>query len=190
MVDDDEWEWVAEHATGGFDHLLIGTSLPLLLGPGHALRRGVERGGRRRRLGPARGPLGEKLRRAADLEHWAAFQESFAPRWSSCSAAVGAGERGEPPASIVTLSGDVHHAYLAEVGFPRGTGRCKSQVWQAVCSPFRNPLEKKERELIRCGCRARSRSSRARWRGGGRARPRVGWRLAATARGSTTRWRC
>jgi hypothetical protein len=34
MVDAEEWAWVSEKATGGFDHLLIGTSLPLLLGPG------------------------------------------------------------------------------------------------------------------------------------------------------------
>src|SRR3712207_9035275 len=34
MVDADEWRWIEEHATGGFDHLLLGTSLPVLLGPG------------------------------------------------------------------------------------------------------------------------------------------------------------
>ena len=34
MLDDDEWQWVEDHATGGFDHLLIATSLPWLLGPG------------------------------------------------------------------------------------------------------------------------------------------------------------
>jgi hypothetical protein len=34
MLDADEWAWVHEHATGGFDHLLVGTSLPWLLGRG------------------------------------------------------------------------------------------------------------------------------------------------------------
>jgi hypothetical protein len=62
--------------------------------------------------------------------------------------AVGTGERGEPPASIVALSGDVHHAYLAEVAFPVGTGM-RSQAWQATCSPFRNPLDEKERTVMR-----------------------------------------
>ena len=81
----------------------------------------------------------EACARPADMEHWAAFQESFA-RLTELFRAVGTGERGEPPASIVTLSGDVHHAYLFEVGYPRGTGM-KSGVWQAVCSPYRNPLE-------------------------------------------------
>ena len=44
---------------------------------------------------------------------------------------VGSGKRGKPPASIVVLSGDVHHAYLAEVGFrPRGEAY-ESAVYQA-----------------------------------------------------------
>jgi hypothetical protein len=60
---------------------------------------------------------------------------------------VGAGERGKAPASIVTLSGDVHHAYLSEVGFRRGSG-VRSAVYQATCSPLRNPLDTKERQVI------------------------------------------
>jgi hypothetical protein len=44
MVDADEWAWVTDSATGDFDHLLIGTSLPVLLGPGmHHLQRWDER---------------------------------------------------------------------------------------------------------------------------------------------------
>ena len=34
MLDEDEWQWVEDHATGGFDHLLLATSLPWLLAPG------------------------------------------------------------------------------------------------------------------------------------------------------------
>src|SRR3712207_8062569 len=51
-----------------------------------------------------------------------------------------------PISSIVTLSGDVHHAYLAEVAYPRGSG-VRSAVWQAVCSPFRNRSEEHTSEL-------------------------------------------
>ena len=98
--------------------------------------------------GPVAANAAEKMRRAADMEHWPAFQESFA-RLVELFRAIGTGERGDPPASIVALSGDVHHAYLAEVGYPRGTGM-RSNVWQAVCSPYRNPLEK-ERDQIRFG---------------------------------------
>ena len=91
--------------------------------------------------------------------------------------AVGTGERGEPPASIVALSGDVHHAYLAEVAFPKGTGM-RSTAWQATCSPFRNPLDNKERtgdalHGLRAGARDHA---RARARGRGRRIRRVRWR--------------
>ena len=97
--------------------------------------------------GPAAAVFGEKLRQALDLEHWAAFGESL-ERMMGIVRAVGTGERGEAPASIVALSGDVHHAYLAEVGFPPGTGM-SATAWQATCSPFRNPLDDKERTVMR-----------------------------------------
>ncbi|MGH3148013.1 MAG: alkaline phosphatase D family protein, partial [Rubrobacter sp.] len=34
MLDDEEWAWIEDKATGDFDHLLFGTSLPFLLAPG------------------------------------------------------------------------------------------------------------------------------------------------------------
>jgi hypothetical protein len=90
---------------------------------------------------------------------------------------VGTGERGEPPASIVTLSGDVHHAYLFEVGYPRGTGM-RSNVWQAVCSPYRNPLEAKERQSIRIGMsRGLELVTRTLAKLAGVRDPGVGWRM-------------
>jgi hypothetical protein len=51
---------------------------------------------------------------------------------------------------VVVLSGDVHHAYLCEVAFRPGAG-VRSHVFQAVCSPYRNPLEERERRMIRIG---------------------------------------
>jgi hypothetical protein len=131
------------------DHLLIATSLPFLLGRGmHYVEAWGEAvaGGAWGRLAAR---AGERLRRTVDLEHWAAFQTSFAAL-AELQRAVAAGERGAPPASIVTLSGDVHHAYLFEVAFPRGSG-ARSAVWQAVCSPYRNPLNKREQRVIRLG---------------------------------------
>ncbi len=149
MLDESEWEWVAEQFTGDFDHLLVATSLPWLLGPGmhyaEAWSEAVAGGA----WGPAFAPLAERLRQSVDLEHWAAFQESFA-RLAELLRSVGAGERGRAPASVVVLSGDVHHAYLAEVAFRAGSG-VESNVYQAVCSPYRNPLEKNERRTIRIG---------------------------------------
>jgi hypothetical protein len=109
------------------------------------------------------------------MEHWAAFQESFA-RLVELFRAVGSGERGKPPASIVTLSGDVHHAYLFEVGYPRGTA-LESNVWQAVCSPYRNPLGGKERQTIRIGMsRGFELVTRALARLAGVRDPGIGWR--------------
>jgi hypothetical protein len=176
MLDSAEWDWVNEHATGGFDHLLIGTSLPWLLGPGmhwaEAWNEAVAGGA----WGPVAAKAAEQMRQAADMEHWPAFQESFA-RLVELFRAIGTGERGEPPASIVALSGDVHHAYLAEVGYPRGTGM-KSNVWQAVCSPYRNPLEKKERNQIRIGwSRPFELFTRSLARMAGVPDPGIGWRM-------------
>ncbi|MEA2408786.1 MAG: hypothetical protein QOE69_2905 [Thermoleophilaceae bacterium] len=176
MLDPEEWDWVHEHATGGFDHLLVATSLPWLLGRGmhyaEAWNEAVAGGA----WGPLAAKAGESMRRAVDMEHWAAFQESFA-RLAELFRAVGTGERGEPPASIVALSGDVHHAYLAEVGYPRGTGM-KSTVWQAVCSPYRNPLGKSERQTIRIGMsRGFELFARALARLAGVHDPGIGWRM-------------
>jgi hypothetical protein len=87
------------------------------------------------------------VRRALDLEHWPAFHESF-EKLTRRIAEVGAGKHGPAPASIMVLSGDVHHAYLAEVAFRRDAG-VESAVYQATCSPFRNPLNRREEATVR-----------------------------------------
>ena len=175
MVDAEEWDWITEHATGDVDHLLLATSLPFLLGPGmHWLEAWGEAvaGGA---WGSAAARVGERIRRAVDLEHWPAFQHSFADL-AELQRAVAAGERGRPPASIVTLSGDVHHAYLFEVAFPRGSG-VRSAVWQAVCSPYRNPLDARERRVIRAlMTRASGALARVLGRAAGVKDPAVRWR--------------
>ena len=145
MLDEAEWRWVEETAVGGHDHLLLGTSLPWLLEPGmhhlEAFNEAVAEGAWGRRA--AR--LAERMRQALDLEHWAAFNDSFR-RLAAHVAAVARGERGAAPETVVALSGDVHHAYLMEVD-PLGPGA--SRVYQATCSPFRNPLDRRERRMIR-----------------------------------------
>jgi hypothetical protein len=149
ILDEPEWEWLEQHLEGDFDHLLIGTSDPVLLAPalhnaerwGEALCAGA--------WGAAAARWGEKLRQGADFDHWAAFGDSF-DRLAKLLGRVGAGEFGPAPASITLLSGDVHHAYLAEVAFPR-SAEVSSAVYQAVCSPFRNALDGKERITIQAG---------------------------------------
>ena len=180
MVDDDEWDWIVEHATGDFDHLLLGTSLPVFLAPGmHHLEtwnEAVCAGA----WGDRAATAAEWLRQAIDLEHWPAFGDSFT-RFTGLVRSVGAGERGRPPASIMALSGDVHHAYLAEVGFPRGSG-VETPVYQAVCSPMRNPLDTTERRILRSTAwRPVELLARALARAAGVPRPDVGWRFLQPA---------
>jgi hypothetical protein len=150
MVDDEEWDWIVSHTEGDFDHLLIATTVPFLLSPGFdRLEAWNERmcdGAMGDRLARA----SEKLRRAVDFDHWACFRRSFG-LFRDLLGEVAAGERGAAPASVVVLSGDVHHAYLCEVAFPAGRGDGRSPVYQAVCSPYRNPLDRKERNVIRVG---------------------------------------
>ena len=149
MFDDRVWDWIVDHASGDFDHLLLATTVPYLLSPGfHYLEAWNERlcDGACGSLA-ARGS--ERLRRAVDFDHWAAFQFSF-QRLRELLEEVGSGKRGKPPASIVLLSGDVHHAYLCNVAFRPGA-EMQSAVYQAVCSPYRNPLEARERRVVRAG---------------------------------------
>jgi hypothetical protein len=176
MVDDDEWTWICERLVGGHDHLIVATSLPLLLGPGmhflEAWNEAICKGAWGR---PGRW-LGEKLRRELDLEHWAAFGESF-ERLTTRLREVAAGEHGPPPASIVVLSGDVHHAYLAEVAFRRDAGTV-TPVYQATCSPFRNPLGRSEKRAVRFGAsRAAHAIGRALARTAGVRDPDLRWRF-------------
>jgi PhoD-like phosphatase len=176
MVDDDEWDWICDRLVGGHDHLVLATTLPLLLGHGmhflEAWNEAVCDGA----WGATAARLGEKVRRGIDLEHWAAFSESFA-RVTNRLQEIAAGEHGPPPASITVLSGDVHHAYLSEVAFPRSAG-ARTPVWQIVCSPFRNPLDKREQRMIRFGTsRTAHAIGRALARSAGVTDPPVRWRM-------------
>jgi hypothetical protein len=175
MVDDEEWEYIRSEARGDHNHLLLATSLPYLLAPGMQYLESWNEAVCDGAWGSAWAKLGEKIRQGLDLEHWAAFGKSF-HRVREMLEEVGSGEDGqEPPASIVLLSGDVHHAYLARAHFAASNGD-RSPVYQAVCSPLRNPLDRHERRAIRIGM--------------SRAAERVGQVLARAARVSPedVRW--
>jgi hypothetical protein len=176
MVDPGEWSWITEHASGDVEHLVIGTSLPLLLGPAlhhvEAWNEAVCDGA----WGRTASRLGEKLRQGLDLEHWSGFHDSF-EAFCGMLGEVAGGRRGTAPRTITIVSGDVHHAYLAEVAFSPGT-RAESHVWQAVCSPFRNPLDKNERRGIRfTWSEPGRRIGRSLARSAGVPDPPVRWRL-------------
>jgi hypothetical protein len=175
MLDADEWACIEEWTAGDFDHLLLGTSLPAFMGRGlHFVEAWNEAvcDGAWGRLA-ARGA--ERLRRGLDLEHWPAFNDSLRAL-AGLLDDVSAGRRGRAPASIVLLSGDVHHAYVAEVSFPEPDGR--APVYQAVCSPLRNPLSAGERRVIRAGMsRSGELVARALARSAGVPPDPVSWRI-------------
>ncbi|MEP7023342.1 MAG: alkaline phosphatase D family protein [Actinomycetota bacterium] len=176
MVDDAEWQWVTESASGGWDHVVLATSVPLLLAGGlhglEAWNEAVCDGAWGKRFSRT----GEQIRRAADLEHWAAFGASFAD-FERLLTGLATGAHGQPPASVTVISGDVHHSYLAAVDFPAGTDP-RSAVYQAVCSPIHNVLPQSFRRLQRL---ATSRAGAAIGTGlarlAGVRRPQIRWRV-------------
>ncbi|MEU9965298.1 alkaline phosphatase D family protein [Streptomyces malaysiensis] len=141
---------------GGYDHLLLGTSLPWLLPhfvhdveAWNASVCGGRRGGRWARIG-------EDLRQRGDLEHWAAFPESFDALTDTIAAVGGAPGA---PATINVLSGDVHHAYVATPDWSRWPSRPpRSQVRQLTCSPVHNSIYASIRLGFRFGWSAAGRA--------------------------------
>jgi hypothetical protein len=175
MMDDGEWAWLDRQLEGDPDHVLIAGTLPVLLAPTlHWVEAWNEAVCDGAWGGWAKG-WGEKLRRGADLEHWAAFQDSF-HRLVDVVAELATGERGRAPASIVMLGGDVHQSYLEHVTFTDGTD-ASSEVWQAVCSPFRNQLARRDRRALHLARTSRMLRSLARAlaRSAGVREPRVRW---------------
>jgi hypothetical protein len=177
IVDDEEWEWIVEQAHGDYDHYLYADTLPFLLAPAmhhvEAWNEAVCAGA----WGSWAARVGERLRRALDLEHWGAFNASF-HRMMALIGELGSGRHGKPPATIIGIGGDVHHAYLAEVAFPPEAG-VHSAVYQAVCSPFRNALDRHERAVVRAAARPwTERVTRRLARAAGVPDPEVSWRLA------------
>lgn len=180
MLDDAEFEWVeaamARAVDEGVEHLIIGTSLPWLLP--HAIH-DLERWNETlnvRHHGTWRGRLAEALRQAADLEHWAAFGHSF-ERLGRALTAVARGEHGRAPATALVLSGDVHHAYAAELVAPAGLS---GRVHQLTVSPLHNQAPHPIRVGFKIGWSRRARRLTARLARAARAEPtRLEWEKQA-----------
>ncbi|MCG5211982.1 alkaline phosphatase D family protein [Streptosporangium sp. KLBMP 9127] len=130
MIDRREWDWLKGQLAGAAGHLVIGSSIPVLLPAGihhveswnEALCDGA--------WGGAMAKWSEKLRQGIDLEHWAAFRRSFEELSRLLSGA---------PGTVILLSGDVHYSYLAKAR--------NLPIFQVVCSPIRNPLSRTFRLL-------------------------------------------
>ncbi|WP_200302299.1 alkaline phosphatase D family protein [Streptomyces adelaidensis] len=179
MLDPGEAEWLrtqALDARGSYDHLLIGTSLPWLLPhlvhdaeSWNAALCGGARGNRWARFG-------ERLRQRADLEHWAAFPSSF-EALTRLIAEMGAGPGA--PASVLVLSGDVHHAYVAEPSWPAPDAPAApdARVLQLTCSPVHNSVPRWIKLGFRFGWSGTGRAL-GRWFGrhGRGERPSIDWR--------------
>ncbi|MFH9575464.1 alkaline phosphatase D family protein [Streptomyces sp. NPDC017230] len=175
MLDPGEAAWLREQILDerdSYDHLLIGTSLPWLLPhlvhdveAWNAAMCAGERGARWARRG-------EKIRRGADLEHWSAFPSSF-DALADLIAEAGTGPGA--PATVNVLSGDVHHAYVAEPSWPGRTP--DARVAQLTCSPVHNSVPLSIRLGFRFGWSAPARALGRRIARHGRcAPPAVGWR--------------
>ena len=176
MVGEAEWQWVTESVAGDWNHVVLASSLPLLLPYGiHGLEAWNEAvcGGA---WGQRLARTGERIRQELDLEHWAAFGRSFG-QFEELLTGLATGTYGRPPASVTVLGGDIHHSYLAAVDFPRGTNP-GSSVYQAVCSPIHNVLPdqfRRGQQLItsRPGGRAGTGIARL----AGVRKPRIQWRI-------------
>ena len=153
MVDDDEWAWIVDHAMVDCDHLVLATSVPVLMPGGlpelEMWNEAVCDG----RWGRRFGRIGERLRRELDLEDWPAFRASF-DRYVSLLRDVATPDRADgtrPPATVCMVSGDVHFTYRVEAWLADDSSRPAptSRIHQIVCSPIRNALVKRERLAIK-----------------------------------------
>ncbi|PRZ40410.1 PhoD-like phosphatase [Antricoccus suffuscus] len=139
IMDPDEWQWArAKCLEPGIDHLVIGSSVPVLMIPGLHHLEGWNEAAAEGRLGPLRAKAHERLRLWLDLEHWSAFRRSF-NEMADLIAQVARPNGQQAPATILMLSGDVHCSFIEEAwleGPPTGT-----RIHQLTMSPFRNPLE-------------------------------------------------
>jgi hypothetical protein len=139
MVDAPEWAWVRQHVIGEdrpFDHLVLASTLPWLMLPGvHHLEgwdEAISEGAWRR---PGKW-IGERIRQALDLEHWAGFRESFDETVDLLSAVVTAPR---PPATVLLLGGDVHCNYTAAAELT-AVEHPDTAIHQLTMSPFRNTI--------------------------------------------------
>ncbi|MCW4353690.1 alkaline phosphatase D family protein [Hoyosella sp. YIM 151337] len=159
LLDNHEWRWVREQVLeSDAPHILIGTSLPVLMLPGiHQLEgwnEAVCAGSWGRRWAHA----GERIRRALDLEHWGAFRASFLDMVTLIRDVAA---KPKPPHTVTWLSGDVHSSYIAS-GTLDELAHSRMAITQLTMSPFRNPLPKAVRQAKKL-LGARTVASAFRW---------------------------
>ena len=178
MLSDDEWDLVEGYLRGDVPHLLVASSLPVVLARSlHDLERWDDAlcGGA---WGRRFARVGERIRQGADLEHWAAFPESF-DRLVRRLGEVAGGRLGAAPSTVLVLSGDVHHSYVAPLHYPPATGAV-SPVVQVVSSPLRNAMPRAIERGFRVAWSRPARAvGRLLARSAGLDHPHVEWSLSA-----------
>ena len=150
MVDDDEWAWIVDHCddrrpTPAHRLVAAGRSSPAA----STTCSGGTSGSATGAWGRLGGRLGERFRRALDLEDWPASGARSTRSWR-CSPSSAAPTGSSPPATISVLSGDIHFSYHAEICFPADHAM-GAKVHQLVNSPIRNALTGPERTAMRLG---------------------------------------
>ena len=180
VMDSSEWEWTRRACLDAdVDHLLIGSSLPAFMLPAlHNVEGWNEVVARDRPNKPVTARVGEWIRLTVDLEHWAAFRNSFDDLVGLLTEVAAGGDQ-PAPASILMLGGDVHCSYIEEVELtsPQVAGS-STRVHQLVMSPFRNPLQKSIRAVNRLSVREPVPTlTRRLARAVGVREPAVSWRL-------------
>lgn len=138
IVDQDEWTWLTAAALRdpAPSHVLIASTLPVFLPYGVHHVEGWSEAIAGGAWGPPGRWLGERVRRSIDLEHWAAFRNSF----DALVELLGALVRREPgPRSVLLLSGDVHFSYSSRVRL-KDHPETTTHIHQLVQSPLRNAL--------------------------------------------------
>ena len=145
LMDAEEWAWFERQCLGSHHpHLVLAVSIPVFL-PAmiHAIFSGVE--------GIANSPTvlglaGEWARQKVDVEHWAAFPNSFRQIATLLRKLTGEGGH-RSKRTVLILSGDVHFTYNMEVStptiFPTG-----SRILQLVSSPARKSLDSADAKVI------------------------------------------
>ena len=119
MVDEDEWDWIVEHARGAYDHLILASTLPVFMAQGihhlEAWNEAVCAGA----WGGSRRALGERMRRARRPRALAGVPALVRAPWSSCWASSPRRRRASRRRRSPCIGGDVHTAYVAEVALGR-----------------------------------------------------------------------
>jgi phosphodiesterase/alkaline phosphatase D-like protein len=160
MIGEREFAWLEAQAAEGLDqvdHLVLGSSVPWLMPPALSDLQTVNEISADR---PGwRGVPAEKIRQAADLEHWPAFVKSFLRLTTMIRRAA---THPDGPATITVLSGDVHHSYAAKAALTDVTDDAAT-VHQLVCSPVHNYVPSYVKPAFKLGWSRRLAPIMRRW---------------------------